>query len=130
MTSGTPGRCYQLRKTTTTANLVRDLETTPAAPVNHVIENEDEEESCEARSIEITRQAPDTWNIGRMRVSRSLIVYFLQVLIIYIVVLTSIYNLTRGYCNQTDQKLWVATLSSGIGYLLPNPTLTQRPTLR
>ena len=100
----------------TTAHVTRTLEE----------QEEEREESVVVEENKGKTEGCDTWNIGRVRVSRSLIVYFLQVLVIYIVVITSIYNLTRGYCNQSDQKLWVATLSSAIGYLLPSPTLTHR----
>ena len=89
--------------------------------------NEKPDEACEDQRVVVTAltdQRIDTWHIGEVCISRSLIVYILQVLVIYIVIITSIYNLTRGYCSQSDQKLWVAILSSCIGYLLPNPTLS------
>jgi hypothetical protein len=54
----------------------------------------------------------------RLHVRRS---YFLcQVLILYTVIVVSIYNLTVESENST---LWTALLSSCLGYLLPNPTI-------
>ena len=48
------------------------------------------------------------------------IVFLCQVVVLYTVILISIYNLTTGH---GDSTLWTALLSSSLGYLLPNPTL-------
>ena len=48
------------------------------------------------------------------------IVFLCQVLVLFTVILISIYNLTTGHENS---NLWTALLSSYLGYLLPNPTL-------
>ena len=61
-----------------------------------------------------------TWCCSGSRVPRSEIVYLCQVLMILSIVFASIYNLTR---ENGDQQLWVALLSSCLGYLLPNPKL-------
>ena len=61
-----------------------------------------------------------TWCCSGTRVPKAEIVYLCQVLIILSVVFASIYNLTN---NQGDQQLWVALLSSCMGYLLPNPSI-------
>ena len=48
------------------------------------------------------------------------LIYFTQILVIFIVVITSLYNL----CVQSgDDSLWTALLTSCIGYILPNPKL-------
>ena len=47
------------------------------------------------------------------------VVFFMQVILIYIVVITSMVNISLGDKDQ----LWVLLLTSSIGYLLPNPTL-------
>ncbi len=60
------------------------------------------------------------WALFGSNIPKAEIVFFTQVIIIYIVVLTSIVNLTLGYGSST---LWVALLSGNIGYILPNPTL-------
>lgn len=60
------------------------------------------------------------WHCFGTAVPKSEIVYFAQVILIYIVVITAIVNLTLGV---TDSKLWIALLSSSFGYLLPNPTI-------
>jgi len=58
--------------------------------------------------------------LGR-KFPKSEFVFFCQVLLIYIVVGFSVYNLTWN--KQDDNKLWVALMSSSLGYLLPSPTL-------
>lgn len=57
------------------------------------------------------------------KMPKSEFVFFVQVLLIYIVVITSIVNLT---INGDEGKLWTALLSSSLGYLLPNPSLKKR----
>ena len=83
------------------------------------------EEPEEQFMEECSGKEDKVWHFGRIRLSRSFIVYIVQVIIIYLVVGVSIFNLTRQHCSQSDQKLWIATLSSAIGYLLPNPSLTK-----
>ena len=61
-----------------------------------------------------------TWCCSVSRVPKSEIVYFCQVLLILCIVIVSIYNLTN---QQGDRQLWVALLSSCMGYLLPNPSI-------
>jgi len=60
------------------------------------------------------------WHFFGSVLPRSEIVFFVQVILVYIVVIVSIVNLTIG--SQTD-KLWIALLSSSIGYILPSPSL-------
>ena len=61
-----------------------------------------------------------TWCCSGSRVPKSEIVYFCQVFLILCIVIVSIYNLTN---QQGDQQMWVALLSSCMGYLLPNPSI-------
>ena len=63
------------------------------------------------------------WKICREKFPKSEIVYFIQVILVYIVVIVSIVNLTLG---RPDDKLWIALLSSSIGYILPSPNLLER----
>ena len=57
---------------------------------------------------------------------RSEVVYLCQVLILYTVIVVSIYNLTVESENST---LWTDLLSSCLGYLLPNPTIKTKHAL-
>lgn len=60
------------------------------------------------------------WDVCGKIMPRSEIVFFVQVVLVYIVVIVSIVNLTIG---GADDKLWIALLSSSIGYILPSPSL-------
>jgi hypothetical protein len=52
-------------------------------------------------------------------------VFFSQIIILYIVVITCIVNLSLANGNS---NLWTALLSSSLGYMLPTPSLkTQKP---
>ncbi len=63
------------------------------------------------------------WSCFGSQVSKALVVFVVQVVIVYIVVITSIVNLSLGH---DDSKLWTALLSANIGYLLPNPSLKEK----
>ena len=67
------------------------------------------------------RQLSVNWTLLGRKVPRSEIVFLCQVVILYSVILTSIYNLTKGPTEK--QNLWISLLCSSLGYLLPNPTL-------
>ena len=60
------------------------------------------------------------WRVFGRRVPRSEIVFFCQMILIYVVVGVSLFNLTRGH--EVDH-LWVALLGSCLGYVLPNPSI-------
>ena len=72
---------------------------------------------------EDTESGSDRWQVFGRHLPKSEIVFFVQVVLIYIVVITSIVNLTL---NKDEGKLWTALLSSSFGYLLPNPSLKKR----
>jgi len=48
-------------------------------------------------------------------------VFFSQIVIVYVVIFAAIINLTLF--PEGRQELWITLLSSGIGYLLPSPTI-------
>ena len=60
------------------------------------------------------------WHMFGRRLPRSEIVFFCQTFLIYVVVVTSLVNLTlkNGPIN-----LWIALLGSCLGYLLPHPSI-------
>jgi hypothetical protein len=74
-------------------------------------------------NIEVDSTASHKWNIFHWRFPKSEVVFFAQVFLIYVVVITSIVNLTIG---SSDSKLWTALLTGHIGYLLPNPSLKRK----
>ena len=60
------------------------------------------------------------WLVLGKAVPRQEVVYFTQVALIFMIVVTSVVNLMM---ERGDEKLWIALLCSSIGYLLPNPSL-------
>lgn len=64
-----------------------------------------------------------SWCLLGRSVPRSEIVFFCQIILLYTVVITSIYNLT---VTKEPSTLWTSLLSSSLGYLLPNPTIDKR----
>ena len=71
-----------------------------------------------ARSVEDVVDDADGWHLFARH--QEEIVFFCQVIILYTVIVVSIYKLTVG---NGDSTLWTALLSSSLGYLLPNPSL-------
>lgn len=67
------------------------------------------------------------WNFFGRSFPKNEIVFFCQVIILYIVIITCIVNLTIKH-NDSDGKLWIALLSSSLGYLLPNPSIRRQDT--
>lgn len=70
----------------------------------------------------------NNWPLLGQRLPQKCVVFFCQVAIIFIVIITSIVNLSLPSRNAADDKLWIALLSSSIGYLLPSPNLGGRIT--
>jgi len=65
------------------------------------------------------------WNIFGTKFPKSQFIFFAQTILIYIVVSVSLYNLTNVNADKNNEKLWIAMLSSSVGYLLPNPTFSK-----
>ena len=63
------------------------------------------------------------WEFCGCGVRKSEIVFFCQIIILYTVIIISIFNLTKG---NSYSNLWTALLSSSLGYLLPHPTIKKR----
>ena len=72
------------------------------------------------RIVEDVVDATDGWLLFGTECPNEEIVFVCQVIILYTVIVVSIYNLTVGH---DDSTLWTALLSSSLGYLLPNPSL-------
>ena len=87
---------------------------------------EEEEDSTDAHNVEDTSSSDSSsssstpWHLFGTVCPKEEIVFLCQVLVLFTVILVSIYNLTTGHENS---NLWTALLSSSLGYLLPNPTL-------
>ena len=61
-----------------------------------------------------------TWCFSGRRVPKGEIIYFSQIFVITIVIVTCIVNLSISKDHET---LWTALLSSCLGYILPAPKL-------
>ena len=66
------------------------------------------------------KAATDGWHMFGRECPKEEIVFLCQVIILYTVIIVSIYNLTVGH---GDSTLWTALLSNSLGHLLPNPSL-------
>jgi hypothetical protein len=66
------------------------------------------------------------WVTCGKKTPRSEVVFLSQAVILYTVIIVSIYNLTAQSQNST---LWMALLSSCLGYLLPSPTIKTKHVL-
>ena len=75
------------------------------------------------QSISRSASKSESWGLFGRRVSKTETVFFSQIIIIYIVIVTCIINLSleRGNSN-----LWTSLLSSSLGYLLPNPKIKSK----
>ena len=62
----------------------------------------------------------DGWHILGTECPKGEIVFLCQVVVLYTVIVVSIYNMTVGH---GDSTLWTALLSSSLGYLLPNRSM-------
>ena len=71
-------------------------------------------------SMERQSVTSERWDVLGSRLPKSEIVYFSQMIVVYTIILTSIINLSLKNGNS---ELWIALLSSAIGYALPNPNL-------
>ena len=96
----------------------RDFTTTTTT----VIEEEEQEDVAAAEDSTDAQSEEDStlWHLFDTVCPKEEIVFLCQVLVLFTVILISIYNLTTGHDNS---NLWTALLSSSLGYLLPNPTL-------
>ena len=72
------------------------------------------------RCVEDVVDGADGWHLFDTECPTEEFVLFCQGIILYTVIVVSIYNLTVGH---GDSTLWTALLSSSLGYLLPNPSL-------
>ena len=63
------------------------------------------------------------WIVCWQEVPRREVIFFVQVIILYIVICVSLANLTLKIGNQT---LWSSLLAGSLGYLLPSPTIRDK----
>ncbi len=61
-----------------------------------------------------------SWIVFGKRVPKREVVFFSQIVVLYIVIITAVINLS---IENGDPTLWSTLLGSCLGYVLPNPTL-------
>ena len=98
-------------------------------PFHIICKNMESEESLEPeresfihfpKPSEESHSSGERWHLLGTRVPQAEIVYFCQMIIVYIIIITSIVNLSL---QNGSTELWISLLSSCIGYALPNPKL-------
>ena len=62
----------------------------------------------------------ERWGVMGSKLPKSEIVYFCPMIMVYVIIVTSIVNLSL---QNGKNELWITLLSSTIGYALPSPTL-------
>ena len=72
------------------------------------------------------RKNSQEWRVFGSNVPKAEIVYICQIVIVYIIIVTSIVNLSLQNGNP---ELWISLLCSAIGYVLPSPALSDGRTL-
>jgi len=84
------------------------------------------EQTCEAEisrleQCSISRLSDrEVWNIFGYSLPKQEVVYFSQIIALYIVIIIGLINITL---QNEQSNLWLSLLSGSIGYLLPNPSL-------
>ena len=68
----------------------------------------------------------ENWQVLGIKIPKSEVVFFSQIIILYVVIIACIVNLSISH---PLSELWVGLLSSSIGFLLPNPTIKDRRVL-
>ena len=66
---------------------------------------------------------PTTWYIFGQSLPKQEVVFFTQIIILYIVIITAVINLSL---HNGDPTLWSTLLGSCLGYTLPNPTIKRK----
>jgi hypothetical protein len=62
----------------------------------------------------------ERWDVMGSKLPKSEIVYFCQMIVVYVIIVRSIVNLSL---QNGRNELWITLLNSAIGYVLPRPTL-------
>jgi hypothetical protein len=63
------------------------------------------------------------WLMCGHKIPKDEITFFLQIILIYIVVITCLVNLTIGVQHT---NIWIALVSGCVGYILPSPKIKKK----
>ncbi len=72
---------------------------------------------------EVSSNNTSTWYVFGHHIPKQEVVFFTQVIILYLVIITSVINLSL---HNGDPTLWSTLLGSCLGYVLPNPTIKRK----
>jgi len=67
-----------------------------------------------------TSTSTSKWHCFGYTFPRREVVYLCQALLVYIVILACLANLSLGH---SESNIWIALLSSCLGYMLPQPSM-------
>lgn len=76
--------------------------------------------------VRVNRYNSNTWRMMGRPVPRNEVVFLCQVIVIFAVVIACIVNLSL---HRGNTELWIALLSSSLGYMLPNPSMNGKKAL-
>ena len=103
-----------------TAGWIRDLSSSIKAST-HRSSNHSPEARFENTRLDDDGSNSKRWVLCGNPCPKFEIVFFCQAVVLYIVIVVSIYNLTK---DNGKSNLWTALLSSSLGHLVPNPSVT------
>ena len=68
----------------------------------------------------------ETWTCSACcsKIPKNEVVYFCQVVLIYIIVFACLFNLSIG--DKEQHSIWWSLLSGSVGYLLPSPGIAKK----
>lgn len=94
--------------------------------LGEISEGEEEEEENEGkrrrRDEEEEEEDGDVWYLFGRILPKNEVIFICQVVILYVVIVTCIANLSL---KNGDSNLWTALLSSSLGIMLPQPTISR-----
>ena len=64
-----------------------------------------------------------SWKFCNFTLPRSEVIFFTQVFIVLIIILTSIVKISLYEITCEEMQIWIALMSSAVGYVLPSPKL-------
>jgi hypothetical protein len=86
------------------------------------MDNPQVEDGCSSSERSHGGSSSSNWRCYGRNLPKSEVVFFTQIILIYIVCVCSLVNLSLGNKNQ----LWTILLTSCLGYLMPNPSLKKQ----
>ena len=64
-----------------------------------------------------------SWVFFGEKLPRSEIVYFTQIILLFIIIITAVANLSL---KTNQEELWITLLCTSVGYILPSPNIKRK----